>query len=414
MLNNKQKNIKKLILETDMPGIDVIAHFDEIFLKGKNQPIFIRRLANNLHELFPKTAVQRTEGGFIISNFKKEELGRLAKVPGIAKFAVCKVINNSMEDLKKAVETMKVEKAVKKFRVTASRAYKQYPLTSAEINRELGSLLVEKHGWKVDLKNPDFNLYVDIGKNKAVIYSNPQDGAGGLATGSSGKVLCLLSGGIDSPVAAYQMMKRGAEVMLVHFQNQTQVTAEVSEKIIDLANVLSGYQPVVKLFIVPFADYQKQIVMKIPADYRMIASRRLMFQMAEKIAAKEKCQALVTGDSLGQVASQTLENLSAIYEAVGMLKIAPLIGMNKVEIMRLARKIGTLDISNRPYEDCCSLFVAKHPQTKAKIKDVLAMEKALDLPALTLPTQGRDPDFYVGVDKSKTISYNISMNNLPR
>jgi thiamine biosynthesis protein ThiI len=237
-------------------------------------------------------------------------------------------------------------------------------------------------------------LHVAIGRTKAIIYGAMSEGIGGLPVGTAGRVLCLLSGGIDSPVAAYRMMVRGAEIELVHFQNQTQVTEEVSEKIIDLAKVLARYQAKIKLNIVPFADLQKQIIMKIPADCRMILSRRLMYRLAERMAKEDKCLALVSGDSLGQVASQTLENLTAVYEATPMLKLSPLISTNKSEIVKLARQIGTLDISERPYEDCCSLFVAKHPKTKAALSEVVKLEKTLDLSS---------------IDKILPISYYISI-----
>lgn len=361
--------------------------------------MFIRRLANNLGELFPEAAIHRTEGGFVIANLADENLERLSKIPGIAKLAPCQIVKNSMEEIKKCLEKMEFPKSIRQFRITASRSYKQYPINSDDINRELGGVVIDKYGpdatvgtgWKVNLKNPELNICVDVSKTNAVIYFNPQEGAGGLPTGSSGKVMCLLSGGIDSPVAAYQMMKRGAEIVLIHFQNQTRVTDEVSLKITDLAKTLAQYQPSIKLFIAPFAEDQRQVVMKIPADYRMIITRRLMFRIAEKIAKKENCQALITGDSLGQVASQTLENLTAVYDATNILKFAPLIGMNKSEIMKLARKIGTLEISERPYEDCCSLFVAKHPQTKSKLKDVQELENKLDL-------SGLDPSTALRVD----------------
>ena len=237
-------------------------------------------------------------------------------------------------------------------------------------------------GWKVSLNNPDLNIHIAIGKNEACVYGNTADGAGGLPTGSSGKVLVLLSGGIDSPVAAYKMMCRGAEVGLIHFQNQTKVTDEVSEKIFDLAKTLSNYQPKIKLFIVPFADLQRQVIMKAPAKYRMLVTRRIFNKIAANIARQNGYLALATGDSLGQVASQTLENMAVVYAAEDLLKLTPLIGANKKDIISIARRIGTMDISSRPYEDCCSLFVAKHPATKARLADVLACENAMDLSTL--------------------------------
>ncbi len=376
--------------------MDIAARFDELFLKGSNQGFFIKKIKTNLEQLFPGLAVERSEGGLLLHNFSEdpEELKRLALVPGIAKISPCLIIDNNFEKIIAQVLNIEYDKNIKTFRVSASRSYKKYAKSSREINQELGGVLMDKYGWQVDLINPDLNIFVDIHKDRALIRLTSIDGAGGLPTGTSGKALVLLSGGIDSPVAAYMLMKRGAEISLVHFQNQTAVSEQVSEKIFDLAKTLARYQPKVKLFIVPFAEYQRELVKKIPAAYRMIASRRQMFRLSEKIARREKIFALGTGDSLGQVASQTMENMRVVYAGGECLVLLPLVGYNKSEIIKAARNIGTLRISERPYEDCCSLFVAKHPETKARLSDVEKMEKHLDFSTF---------------DKPRFISYNISI-----
>lgn len=376
--------------------MNIIIHFDEIYLKGNNQALFCRQLIKNLQALFKGARAKRVEGGLWLEGLEQEDLPRLALIPGIAAFAPAKVSGNKLAEIKTALGEMEFSLEVKKFRVSANRSYKAHPVSSREIEIAIGDYLRTSRGWQVDLKNFDEEVHVDIGRVEAVIYGKLREGAGGLPTGTTGGVLCLLSGGIDSPVAAYYMMKRGAEIKLIHFQNETKVTEEVGEKIFDLAKTLAGYQPVVKLLMVPFAELQRQVVMKISAKYRMIITRRLMFKIAEKVARQEKCLGLATGDSLGQVASQTLENMSAIYEATDMLKLNPLVGLNKKEIMKAARNLATLSISERPYEDCCSLFVAKHPETRAKISDILRLEQGLDLSTSAL-------------DKLKIISYNISM-----
>lgn len=375
--------------------MDVIVHFDEIFLKGNNQGIFVKKLADNIRRLFKGAATHRVEGGLLIENFTEADFDRLALMPGIAKFAPARVCPRDFNKIAETLISMPSKEEAKTFRILASRSDKSYEHSSEYLCIELGKIVADKHGLKVNLKSPDLIFHVDVGRSKAIIYGNLYDGAGGLPTGTAGRVLCLLSGGIDSPVAAYQIMKRGAEVILIHFQNQTEVTDEVSEKIIDLAKNLSRLQPVIKLIIAPFASYQKEIVMNIPADSRMIISRRLMFRLSELIAKKERALALVTGDSLGQVASQTLENMSVIYQSVKMLKLTPLIGENKSDIVKKARRLGTFAISARPYEDCCSLFVAKHPKTKSNAETVEKMEKLVN---------------FNGLDNIKPISYNISMN----
>lgn len=356
--------------------------------------MFIKKLAENIRRLFKGATVRRIEGGLMLEKLSAVDFERLGLVPGIARYAEAIVCPRSYAKIEQTALAFEMPENISSFRVMAARSDKSYELTSEELCKRLGATMVKTTGLKVDLKNPDYILHVDTTRTQAVIYGNLVDGAGGLPTGTSGRVLCLLSGGIDSPVAAYEMMKRGALVTLVHYQNQTQVTDEVSEKIIDLAKVLARYQPELKLIIVPFGDYQKQIIMKIPADFRMILSRRLMFRLSEILAKQERILALVTGDSLGQVASQTLENLHAVYSSTQLLKLSPLIGTNKTNVVKIARKIGTMDISARPYEDCCSLFVAKHPKTKASLSAVEKLEQTLD---------------FIGLDKITPISYHISI-----
>ena len=382
-----------------------IIHIDEIFLKGSNQPLFYRHLINNFEKLLPGVKVARVEGGLWLENIQAEQLPQLALIPGFANYAEAIKTQSTIEDIKKGVDELfgcylplaKREREgvaeVLSFRISAERSFKNFPLSSGEIAKEIGEYTRVKYNWQVSLNNPDLNIHISVGKTDTCIYGNTQNSAGGLPTGSSGKVLALLSGGIDSPVAAYKIMCRGGEVSLIHFQNQTQVTEEVSEKIFDLAKVLSSYQPEIKLFMVPFADVQKQIIMKVPAPYRMIVTRRIFNKIAEKVARENHCLALVNGDSLGQVASQTLENMAVIANATELLKLSPLIGTNKKDIIDLARKIRTLDISSRPYEDCCSLFVAKHPETKARLNDVLRYEKLIDESI---------------IDKTEVIFYNVS------
>ncbi len=376
----------------------VIIHVDEIFLKGSNQPLFYRQLKSNLERLLPGVRAARIESGLWLGNIQESQLEQLALIPGFANYAEAVKVKNEIQSIKEAVDTLFTSiKNIKTFRISAERSFKNFPLSSMEIEKEIGEYTRLKYNWQVSLGNPDLNIHIAVGKNEACIYGNTQNAAGGLPTSTSGKVLALLSGGIDSPVAAYKIMCRGGEVGLVHFQNQTQVTEEVSEKIFDLAKTLSRYQPEIKMFMVPFANAQRQIIMKIPAPYRMIVTRRIFNKIADKIARKNNYLALVSGDSLGQVALQTLENIAVIANASDLLKLAPLIGANKRDIIDLARKIGTLDISARPYEDCCSLFVAKHPATKARLNEVLKYEKLIDESI---------------VDKTEIIPYHIRHNSI--
>jgi tRNA uracil 4-sulfurtransferase len=410
--------------------MNAIIHVDEIFLKGSNQPVFYRRLKSNLEKLLPGVRVARVEGGMWLENVQSTQLQQLSLIPGFANYAEAIKAKSTIEDIKKGVDdivqllsrascgdegsSLVIPNLIGNpdnrrldsrfsgndkptFRISVERSFKNFPLSSGEIAKQIGEYARVKYNLRVSLNNPDLNIHISVGKTEACIYSNTQNCVGGLPTGTAGKVLAMLSGGIDSPVAAYKIMCRGGEADLIHFQNQTQVTEAVSEKIFDLAKVLSKYQPEIKLFIVPFADIQKQIIIKVPARYRMIVTRRIFNKIADIIARQNNYLALVSGDSLGQVASQTLENMAVIANASDLLKLAPLIGTNKKDIIDLARKIGTMDISSRPYEDCCSLFLAKHPETWAKLNDVLEYEKNLDFSAL---------------DKLPINSYHISHNSI--
>lgn len=375
--------------------MNFIIHPDEIFLKGSNQPFFYRALRNNLENLFPGSDVKRVESGMVMSaDLSEQEIDKLSLIPGVANFAPAIISKaEGINDLKKSVDILLDDNVnYKSFRISSDRSFKNHPLSSKQIENEIGEYVRIKTGWKVYLKNHDLDIHVAIGKDNAIIYGNLIESAGGLPTGTSGKVLCLLSGGIDSPVAAYSLMCRGAEVGLIHFQNQTQVTDEVGEKIYDLAETLSNYQSKIELFIVPFADIQKQIIMKVPSQFRMIVTRRIFNKIATEIAKENNYLALANGNSLGQVASQTLENISVISEASGLLELSPLIGTNKRDIMYTAKRIKTLEISNRPYEDCCSLFVAKHPEIKARLNTIKNAEQAVDISML---------------DKEQIISYHI-------
>lgn len=374
--------------------MELIIHPDELFLKGANQRYFFTTLLKNLKLLFPNTQNRRVEGGIWMAGIEKSQLKKLEQIPGIANFAIAKTCKLDLEEIKKTIDQL-IDNKSKKFRITAKRTNKKFALRSKEISIELGDYVRKKHNLKVDLKNFDLNIHVKILQDKALVFANTVEGVGGLPTGVSGKVLCLLSGGIDSPVAAFKTMVRGAEIGLVHFHNNTASSDEVGEKIHDIAKKLSRFQPKIKLFMVPFNEIQRQIVMYVPAEYRMIINRYVFFTLAQQIAEKNNYKALATGDSLGQVASQTIENLGAVYRSTNMLKISPLIGLNKREITDIATDIDTLSISQRPYEDCCSLFVAKHPVTKSKVEDVLRLAKEIDLSTL---------------DKKEIKSYYISTN----
>jgi len=352
----------------------IIVHFDEIGLKGKNQKFFVRRLVENISQKLQSDVKIGAKKLIVFWPKDKswEQLSNLLNIiPGIAFFAPAIICASNLKDIKinskKIIEYYKPQS----FRFTSRRADKSFEMDSLELSRELGSVVLDAFPHlKVNLKTADIEVRVEVDKESTAILGQQEQGIGGLPVGTTGEVLCLLSGGFDSPVAAYLMMKRGAHVNFIHFQNQTINKGGVEDKIKDLVKRLSVVQGESKLFMVPFADLQKEVIKSIDSKVRMIVYRRLMYKIAEQVAKQNKALALVTGDSLGQVASQTLENMSVIASATSMLKLAPLSGTNKIEIINLAQKIGTYDISVRPYGDCCNLLVAIHPETSSRIRDI--------------------------------------------
>jgi len=264
------------------------------------------------------------------------------------------------------------------FRIDTQRGDKTFPLTSPEINRVLGAAVKEKSGARVDLENPEFTVFVEILPRDAFFGFNKIPGPGGLPVGASGRVVSLISGGIDSPVASYRMMQRGCRLIFVHFHSAPYQDKTSQEKVRELLKMLTRHQFNSRLFLIPFGEIQRQIVAAVSRPLRVVLYRRMMLRIAETIARREKAKALVTGESLGQVASQTLENMAVIQQAATLPILRPLVGMDKQEIIDQARRIGTFDISSIPDQDCCQLFVPKHPATKAELADVEQAESHYD------------------------------------
>ena len=366
----------------------VLIHYDEIGLKGGNRARFEQQLLRNVKELAGEDLKSlRRDYGYIVGAIRPgADLAslkrRLELIPGIANFIFAVAVPLELEALKQAAVAVASEASFETFKIHTRRPNKLFPYDSIEVNRELGAAVLESVGGRVRLDNPDLTLHVEIGHQQAYISVERCRGVGGLPVGTAGKVVALLSGGIDSPVAAYLMMRRGAKVVIVHFQNETQVTAEVQNKIRDITEVLARYQGPTKLYVVPFADLQMEIIASVPAKLRMLVYRRFMFRIAEAIARREKARALVVGDNLSQVASQTLENLKVTYQVVGMPVLAPLIGFNKNETVEWAKRIATFEISIRPYGDCCTFLVARHPETHARQDVIDQVESHLEVQRL--------------------------------
>ncbi len=371
-----------------------ILHYHEISLKRGNRPLFLRHLQQNvlraISDLGPVRLVQLP--GRIMLDLSRhpdpERLReRLHRVCGVANFSLALRAGVSREALRAAVEQVIAGRAFGSFRITARRAFKTFPLTSVELNRDLGAYVLSRRSdCRVSLEHPELNVHVEVLPGEAFVYADRDAGAGGLPVGASGTVAALLSGGIDSPVAAWRLMKRGCRVVFVHFHSAPYLPDLSRGKARELVARLTQWQYYSRLFIVPFGEIQREVVLAVPPPARVIVYRRLMVRIAERLARHAGAPALVTGESLGQVASQTLHNLTRIDEAVSMPILRPLIGMDKLEITEQARALGTFEVSIEPDADCCTLFTPRHPVTRIDADQVAAAEARLDIPRLV--TQG--------------------------
>ncbi len=352
----------------------VLVHYSEIGTKKDNRGYFERKLAENIHNTLD-AKVERQRGRILVRGAKK--LDALKFLPGVHSYSVVEEIEPKFEKIKAAAVALAKKSKAKTFRITAQRSDKNFPHTSMELNKQVGAEVWKKTKKKVDLHNPELEIFIEVAQ-KAYVYSQKEKGPDGLPVGSAGKVVCLLSGGIDSPVAAYRMMTRGCKIIFVHFHNYDPFIAKIK----DLVSVLSKYQGRSTAYLVPFKEVQQEIIKKIDPKYRMILYRRLMMKISEEIMHKENAKGIVTGDSLAQVASQTLENIHAIYDAIDAPIFSPLIGRGKIDIIDEAKKIDTYGTSIKPYTDCCSVLIAKHPATKSDTTEIRKLEKKLKISAL--------------------------------
>jgi len=303
-------------------------------------------------------------------------------VCGVASAALAYRVVSTVEAMKAAVAALVEGRAFESFRISARRAFKTYPLTSVEINRQLGAFVLERVATRVDLRQPKLEIHVEVMPAETFVYVDPEPGPGGLPVGASGTVAALLSGGIDSPVAAWRMMKRGCRVVFVHFHSEPYLPPTSQAKARALVERLTAWQYDSTLLLVPFGEIQREVVLTVPPPARVVMYRRLMVRIAEALARKHGAVALTTGESLGQVASQTLSNIARIDEVATMPILRPLIGMDKLEITDEARRLDTFEISIEPDADCCTLFVPKHPATRMSEHEVKALEARLELPRL--------------------------------
>ena len=364
----------------------VIVHYQEIALKGKNRPWFLARLVRNIRQAVAGLGVREVR---VLMGRIEIVLGpdasweavrdRLSRVFGIGNFARAGRAPLDVDAIAAEILNDLGPDDPPTFRVSARRADKRFPLTSPQIEREVGGRIKEARGWTVDLEDPALTIRVEALTTDAFYSFGKEPGPGGLPVGASGRVACLLSGGIDSPVASWRMMRRGCRVLFVHFHSYPILSRASQDKARELARLLTAFQFDSRLVLVPFGEIQQRVVLTVPPPLRVVIYRRLMLRIAERIARANRAQALVTGEVVGQVASQTLENLSTIGSVAGLPVLRPLIGMDKDEITAEAQRLGTFPISIIPDQDCCTLFTPRHPATKARRHEIELAESQLPI-----------------------------------
>lgn len=373
-----------------------LIHYHEIGLKGRNRSTFEDRLRANLD--FAVRGLTAAKVGRISSRLLvpltdplrvDDALAACAAVPGVAHVSECLIAARDLDEIGRAAVVAMREELERRgeagatsFAVDARRSSTDFPVSSGQMNVAIGARLVEEFGLPVRLNTPDLTVWVEVVHGEAYVAVRRLGGPGGLPVGSSGRVVALLSAGIDSPVAAWRILRRGAVVIGVHFSGSPQTSDASTADVNDIVRVLSPAGGIARVYSVPFGDLQREIMLACPPDLRVLLYRRLMVRVAEAIARPEKAGALVTGESLGQVASQTLDNIAAVDAAASLPVLRPLVGSDKQEIIAQARELGTYEISVRPHPDCCTLFMPRSPETHARVAQLDEAETALDMPRM--------------------------------
>ena len=364
----------------------IVVHYQELALKGKNRPWFIARLVRNLKEatadlnvISVRALPGRIEMVLGVETKWPLVRERVTRIFGVANFGLARRVTGDLDAVASSILDDLGDTQTSSFRVKTRRTDKRYPLTSPQIDREIGGRIKTVKGWPVNLSLPDLTIYVEMLTDSTFYYFDKIPGSGGLPSGVSGRVLCLQSGGIDSPVAAYRMMKRGCRVQFIHFHSYPILSKASQDKVREIVMLLTKHQLHSRLFMVAFGDIQRQVVLRVPPPLRVVVYRRLMLRIADHFARQQKAKAIVTGEAVGQVASQTLDNISTINAVTNLPIFRPLIGLDKEEITVEARKIETYPISIMPDQDCCQLFIPKHPSTRAKLQAVQEAESGLPI-----------------------------------
>ncbi|MBB5185200.1 thiamine biosynthesis protein ThiI [Faecalicoccus acidiformans] len=390
----------------------ILIRYGELSLKGKNRNVFIRQLKENIKKALKSFSTLEIESQhdrmyiYLKEEDPNEVANVLSRVFGISSFSFAIKVDSDIDAIVDAcLQTLDFSNA-KTFKVAARRSDKNFPVISDQINRIVAGAILKNSAWKVDVHHPDYKIVIEVHRDSTYIMTDRMAGAGGYPVGVGGKAMVLLSGGIDSPVAAYLMMKRGVRIECIHFASPPYTSENAQQKVLDLASIVSAYQGDLLVHIVPFTNLQLAIYQHADESYAITLMRRMMMRIAEGLAQKRKALVLATGESVGQVASQTLESMVAINSVVNIPMIRPLVCMDKVEIIELSKKIGTYETSILPYEDCCTIFTPKNPVTKPRVDRCVKYEESFDFESLVQeciqsaesiwihPQQKEDQDLY--------------------
>ena len=367
----------------------ILIKYGELTTKKGNRNLFIKILTKNIEEMlqnYDVNIIKNRVRMFIEVNDHKfdEVVNQLQKVFGLHSIVICEKVNTKdIEELKKVAFKMLEQETFDTFKVVTDRADKTYPIKSMEVSRQIGGYLLKYlKNKKVDIHHPQLTLHIEIRTDGTYFYTKEVEGIGGYPVGIQGKGMLMLSGGIDSPVAGYLALKRGVQIECIYFDSPPHTSIEAKNKVLTLASILNEYSGHIKVHVIPFTKLQEAIFKNCDPTYMITIMRRMMYRITERLAKKRNCKVIINGESIGQVASQTLTSMSVINEVTNMPVIRPVACMDKLEIIRMSEKIGTYETSILPFEDCCTIFVPKHPVIHPDLKKAREMETTFDYESL--------------------------------
>lgn len=361
----------------------ILIKYGELTTKKDNRKFFIKELVTNIRKKIENIDIEYTLDRMYIKGDNLDNvILKLQEIFGIYSIIKCYKVKTNIDDIKSTILYLLKDENFKTFKVITKRSDKSFPISSMDFSSQIGGFILKNINSSVDVHNPNIYVNIEIKNNFTYIYTNEIKGLGGYPVGVQGKGLLMLSGGIDSPVAGYLSLKRGIDIECIYFDSPPHTSIEAKNKVIDLANILNKYSGKIKINVVPFTLLQETIYKNVPNEYMITIMRRMMYRIAHKLALRNKCKVIINGESIGQVASQTLTSINTINSVTNFPVIRPVACLDKLEIIDISKKIGTYDISIKPYEDCCTVFVPKHPSINPDINKCIEFEKNFDYESL--------------------------------